>query len=97
MVHVKKKILKKKKRYQPAPVKMAESKVCVGTSLVVPWLRIPLQGRACGVISDAGTEIPHVTAQPRLCAARKDLPRCDENPCATTKTGCSQTSIFKNK
>ena len=29
-------------RYQLAPVKMAESKVCMGTSLVVQWLRILL-------------------------------------------------------
>ena len=27
-------------RYRLAPVKMTESKVCVGTSLVVQWLRI---------------------------------------------------------
>ena len=40
----KKKILKKKNsmRYQFAPVKMAESKVCMGTSPVVQWLRILL-------------------------------------------------------
>ena len=47
MVHVKKKkkSWEKKKnsvRYQLAPVKMAESKVCTETSLVVPWLRILL-------------------------------------------------------
>ena len=45
MVHVKKKNLEKKKnsvRYQLAPVNMAESKVCMETSLVVQWLRILL-------------------------------------------------------
>lgn len=80
--------------YQPAPVKMAESKVCVGTSLVVPWLESPCSAGDAGVISDGGTEIPHVTAQPRLWAARKALPRAAKTPGPTTKTGCSQTSVL---